>query len=94
VHDGSRAGEIWRLRADELHEGSSPISHGINLRTALDLARRLSFPVPGEVLVYVMAVEDPYTFGERFTPEVEKALPAAAVTIAADVAALSPSPCA
>jgi len=93
MHDGSRVGRVWTLREDELSEASSPISHGVNLRTALELARRLSVSVPSEVLIYVMAVEDPYTFGERFTPEVEKALPAAAATIAAELAALSPSPC-
>jgi hypothetical protein len=49
--------------------------------------------VPSGVLIYVMAVEDPYTFGERFTPEVENALPAAAATIAAELATRSPSPC-
>ena len=89
IHDASRVGRVWGLREEELGEGSSPISHGVNLRSALDLARRLSFPLPQEVLIYVIAVEDPYTFGERFTPDVEKALPAAASTIAAELASLS-----
>ena len=40
----------------------------------------------------MIAVQDPYTLGERFTPEVEKALPAAASTIAAELAALSRLP--
>jgi hydrogenase maturation protease len=92
MHDSSRVGRVWSLREDDLSEASPPVSHGVNLRTALELARRLSFPVPGEVLIYVMTVEDPYTFGERFTPDVEKALPAAAATIAAELAALSPRP--
>ena len=94
ICDGSAVGHVWGLREEELGEGSSPISHGVNLRSALQLARRLSFPLPQEVLIYVIAVEDPYTFGEQFTPEVEKALPAAAVTITAELTALSrvPSP--
>ena len=91
IHDARGVGHVWGLREDELGEGSSPISHGVNLRSALQLARRLSFPVPQEVLIYVIAVRDPYTFGERFTPEVERALPAAASSIAGELAALSTS---
>ena len=91
ICDGSRAGQVRRLREEELGAGSSFISHGVNLRSALELARRLSLPLPRELLIYVVAVQDPYTFGERFTPEVETALPAAASSIAAELAALSSS---
>ena len=91
ICDPSRVGEVWALREEELGVGSSFISHGVTLRSALQLARRLSLPLPRELLIYVIAVEDPYTFGERFTPEVEKALPAAASTIAGELAALSRS---
>jgi Ni,Fe-hydrogenase maturation factor len=83
---------VWGLREDELGEGSSPISHGVNLRSALQLARRLSFPLPQGVLIYVIAVQDPYTFGEQFTPEVEKALPSAAASIATELTTLSRAP--
>jgi len=91
IRDGSRVGQVRRLREEELGQGSSPISHGVNLHSALELARRLSFPLPRELLIYVIAVKDPHTFGERFTPEVEGALPAAASSIAAELAALSTS---
>jgi hydrogenase maturation protease len=87
ICDGSTVGEVRRLQEEELGAGSSFISHGVNLRSALDLARRLSLPVPQQLLIYVIAVRDPYTFGERFTPEVEKALPAAASTIASEIEA-------
>ena len=94
ICDPSRVGEVWTLREEELGVGSSFISHGVTLRSALQLARRLSLALPRDLLICVIAVEDPYTFGEQFTPEVEKALPAAASTIAAELAALfrSPSP--
>ena len=87
VCDPSRVGQAWVLREEELTVGSSFISHGLNLRSALALARRLSLPLPRELLIYVIAVQDPYTFGERFTPEVEKALPAAASSIVVELAA-------
>jgi Ni,Fe-hydrogenase maturation factor len=56
---------------------------------ALELARRLSLPLPQELLIYVVAVKDPHTFGEQFTPEVERALPAAACRIADELAAVT-----
>jgi Ni,Fe-hydrogenase maturation factor len=56
---------------------------------ALELARRLSLPLPQELFIYVIGVKDPYTFGEQFTPEVERALPGAANRIAAELAALT-----
>ena len=92
ICDPSRVGQVWELHEEELVAGSSFISHGLNLRAALQLARRLSLPLPRELQIYVIAVEDPYTFGERFTPDVERALPAAAISIAAELAALSRSP--
>jgi hydrogenase maturation protease len=91
--DQDRIGQVWALREEELGQGSSLISHGVNLRSALELARRLSLPLPQELLVYVIGVEDPYTFGEQFTPAVERALPAAAERIAGELAARSPSLC-
>jgi hydrogenase maturation protease len=87
ICDGNRAGHVRRLLEEELGAGSSFISHGVNLRSALDLARRLSLPLPRELLIYVIAVQETRTFGERFTPEVEKALPAAADSIAAELTA-------
>jgi Ni,Fe-hydrogenase maturation factor len=46
-------------------------------------------PLPQELLIYVIGVKDAHTFGERFTPEVERALPDAANRIAAELAALT-----
>ena len=92
MRDQDRIGQVWTLREEALGQGSSFISHGVNLRSALQLARRLSLPLPRELLIYVIGVEDPYTFGEQFTPEVERALPAAAGSIAGELAALSRSP--
>lgn len=88
ICDGSAAGEVRRLGEEELGEGAGWLSHGVNLALALELARRLALPLPQPLLVYVVAVEDPYTFGERLTPQVERALPGAAAMIVADLAAV------
>jgi hypothetical protein len=87
-------GDNGRARQRPVIAGERRRPSRINLRSALQLARRLSLPLPRELLIYVIAVQDPYTFGERFTPDVERALPAAASTIATGLAALfrSPSP--
>ena len=89
IHDGSAVGEVRRLQEKELGGGCAWQSHSVNLHLALELARRLSLPLPQELLIYVIAVKDPHTFGERFTPEVERALPGAANRIAAELAALT-----
>jgi hydrogenase maturation protease len=89
ICDGSAAGQVRRLREEELGGACSQVSHGVNLRWGLELARRLSLPLPQQLLIYVIAVKDPYTFGERFTPEVEKALPAAARRIVAELAVVN-----
>jgi hydrogenase maturation protease len=89
IRDGSAVGEVRRLREEELGGGCAWLSHGVNLHLALELARRLSLPLPQELLTYVIAVKDPHTFGERLAPEVERALPNAANRIAAELAALT-----
>jgi hydrogenase maturation protease len=87
--DGSAIGQVRRLREEEMGGGCAWLSHGVNLHLALELARQLSLPLPQELLIYVVAVKDPHTFGEQLTPEVERALPGAANTIAAELTALT-----
>ena len=89
IRDEGAVGQVRRLREEELGGGSSWLSHGLNLHMALELARRLSLPLPQDLLIFVVAVKDPHTFGEQLTPEVERALPDAANRIAAELAALA-----
>jgi hydrogenase maturation protease len=88
ICDGSAVGQVRRLREEELSGGCAWLSHGVNLHLALELARRLSLPLPQDLLLFVVAVKDPHTFGEQLTPEVERALPDAAIRIAAELATL------
>jgi len=89
ICDGSAVGQVRRLREEELGGGCAWLSHGVNLHLALELARRLCLPLPQELLIYVIAIKEPHTFGEQFSPEVERALPDAANRIAAELAALT-----
>jgi hydrogenase maturation protease len=87
ICDGTEVGQVRRLREEDLGDGHAWISHGVGLRLGLELARQLSLPLPHELLIYVIGVRNPYTFGEQLTPEVERALPLAAVAIADELRA-------
>ena len=73
-----KAGQIYRLELEALDatkHASSP--HDVNLATALELGRRLGIPLPEEIVIFAIEVEDVTTFSEKCTPEVEQAVPEA-----------------
>jgi hydrogenase maturation protease len=81
--DGGRPGELYPLGLDDLRSSlhlSSP--HDINLATALELGRRLDMPVPKEIRIYAIEIEDNQTFSETCSPSVEEAIPRIAEEIA------------
>jgi hydrogenase maturation protease len=73
-------GSVYRLSLESLpnpsagHLGSA---HETNLRTALELGRRMGAPLPKQVMI--VAVESPYVydFSESLTPPVAAAVPVA-----------------
>jgi hydrogenase maturation protease len=52
--------------------------HQIDLPTALEMGRRLGRPVPSQVYIVGVQIEDDRTFDEKCTPSVEAAIPTAA----------------
>ena len=50
--------------------------HDTSLVTALEMAQRMGLPVPREIIVYAIGVQDVENFGEQLTPAVARALPA------------------
>ena len=52
--------------------------HQIDLPTALEMGRRLGRPVPSEVYIVGVQIENDTTFSESCTPDVEAAIPTAA----------------
>jgi hydrogenase maturation protease len=88
IHDERRVGEVSRLELDQLKISPLHSSHGVGLADAISLARKLGTRLPDEILVYAIAVADPYTFGEGLTPEVERALLSVVEQIASDLARL------
>jgi hydrogenase maturation protease len=74
--EGGRPGELYQLSLDDLRSSlhlSSP--HDINLATALELGKRLDMPVPKEIRIYAIEIEDNQTFSETCSPSVEGAIP-------------------
>jgi hydrogenase maturation protease len=62
---------------------SSP--HQINLATALELGKMLKLSMPQEITVFAVEAKDITTFGEKCTPEVEKAIPQAVKMVLAEL---------
>ena len=56
--------------------------HTMSFHEMMDVGTRLGLPMPREIVIHGLSVEDPWTVGERFTPAVEKAWPAWASAIA------------
>jgi len=69
------AGRVCRLKPEAFtatQHASSP--HDVNFSTALELGRRIGIPLPEEIDIFAVEVEDVTTFGEKCTPRVNKAI--------------------
>ena len=67
-----------RVRADagDLPKGFGYRSfHTLPFADMVDMGERLGMPMPDEIIVHGLAVEDPATFGETPTPVVAAAWP-------------------
>jgi hydrogenase maturation protease len=73
--DGERPGTVFRMRPDDIRITPRLASfHDIDLVTALELGRRLELPMPADVIVLGVQVEDALTLRERCTAAVEGAI--------------------
>ncbi|MBA7698006.1 hypothetical protein ES703_106680 [subsurface metagenome] len=80
---GGQAGKIYRLSVENLSDTRHLASpHDINLATALELGKKLGLALPQRIIIFAIEVVDVTTFGEKCTPEVEKAIPLAVSTVA------------
>jgi Ni,Fe-hydrogenase maturation factor len=55
--------------------------HQIDFATACELAKNMEIAFPKEIAIFVMEVEDEFSFGEKPTPKVEAAIPKMAVAV-------------
>ena len=81
-----RAGEIFKFTMDEFKDTRHLCSsHGINFATAVELGEKLGEYIPQQIIIYAIEVTDVTTFGEKCTPEVEKAIPQAVAMVAEEL---------
>jgi len=69
-------GTILRLTMDDFgltHHLSSP--HDIGFKELVELGRELSLDMPTDIVIYAVEAQDTATFSERFTAEIDKAVP-------------------
>jgi len=73
---GGKAGQIYRLDPKAfdtaLHTASA---HGIDFTTALEFGKKLSLPLPQQIIIFAIEASDVHTFKEECTPEVKQAVP-------------------
>lgn len=79
IHGDLSPGSIRRLTLDELR-GISPTQHSASahdtsLVTALEMGRRMGLPLPQQIVIYGVAVENVGDFGDAPTPAVARAIP-------------------
>ena len=83
--DRTRIGKLRRIEVEELKASPLLSSHGVGLGQAIRVAKQLGMRLPEPLLIYAIAIADPYSFGERLTPELERALPSLVQQIASDL---------
>jgi hydrogenase maturation protease len=60
-------------------------SHGINFIEAIEMARRCEAPLPGEIIIYGIEVEDPFSVGEKISPAIMAQLDSIVAVITSDL---------
>lgn len=86
IPDEEHIGKVYRLSPQQFGDPSSGATHGVGLGQAIQWGRKAGLDVPQTVTIYAIAVKDPWTFGEKLTPQMAKALPAVVREIADDLA--------
>lgn len=75
IHTGGVPGDYYRIewsKNNSLHLNSS---HGMDLNTALELARKMGIKIPEEISLYGIEVKNPYEFKEGISEEIANKIP-------------------
>jgi len=69
-------GTLYKLKLEDIGTSSATsYSHGMNIRTAIELGRKLGYKIPEIIEIYAIEIEDNTTFGEECTPAVKRKIP-------------------
>jgi hydrogenase maturation protease len=86
VRTGRPAGTVLSFPLEALRAPEGPSPHSIGLPSVLARAKAAGAPVPSTIHVVAVEVLDLETVGEGLTPEVARAVPAAAEAVRSAVA--------
>jgi hydrogenase maturation protease len=83
IHTKSgKPGEFYELDPAALKPSARLSSlHGIDFATAVQMAKDMNVPFPSQIKIFVMEVEDEFTFNEKCTPKVTAEIPRMAESI-------------
>jgi hydrogenase maturation protease len=71
-----KPGSLHQLTLDQIDPSWNFCStHGIDIRMAFELGRKLDCKLPAKISIYGIEVEDNKTFGEKCTEKVEQSIP-------------------
>jgi hydrogenase maturation protease len=71
-----KPGEVYRLGLEDIPGSLHSFTvHDVNVRSALDIGRKMGLPLPGETVIFAVEVADVTPLREALTPEVEAAIP-------------------
>ncbi len=91
---GGPPGQVRRMTLADLtaispsQHFASP--HDTSLFTALEMGRRMGLPLPEDLIIYAIEVENVTDFGETLTPAVAASVPNVKAAVLADLADLRP----
>ncbi len=84
--DRKPAGFLYELSLDDLGEIVQPYaSHALDLKTTVELGKRLGYVMPSVVRIYAVKIEENTTFREELTPPVGEVVAGLADRVIAEV---------
>lgn len=85
-----RPGDIHRMTLADLRAMSatehSTSPHDTNLITALDMGQRMGLPLPDDIIIYAVEVENISDFGDTPSPAVDQAIPQVTAAVLGELA--------
>jgi hydrogenase maturation protease len=92
TNDPNPAGFIYELTLDDLGEVLLPYaSHALDLKTTIELGKRLGYKMPAIIQIYAIKIEENTLFTEALTPPVGQVVPVLAERLIGELRALNPS---
>ena len=89
--DLNPAGFVYELTLDDLGEVLLPYaSHALDLKTTIELGKRLGYKMPATVQICAIKIEENTLFTEALTPPVEHVVPILAERLIRELSSLNP----